>query len=191
MAIKSVAVLKTFFETGDKPTQQQFWDFLDSYIHKDDGIAISDVSGLVTALNNKVDISVLANYAQLNKIMVYADVVDELATISHNDAAFVLIKNVGIFKAFVDAGGPDLSTNFPADTGWIWSLVMNAGIAIKGEYANNTDALADGLMPGDLYNLPMDTDNALVAVVKAAAEVARITEDGEERLTEDDELRIV
>lgn len=31
-----IATLKQWFETGDFPTQQQFWDWLDSYVHKDD-----------------------------------------------------------------------------------------------------------------------------------------------------------
>ncbi|MBV6442765.1 MAG: hypothetical protein EPGJADBJ_04489 [Saprospiraceae bacterium] len=52
MAKQSVATLKGWFETGDKPTQQQFWDWLDSFIHKDDAIAQSQITGLVTSLNS-------------------------------------------------------------------------------------------------------------------------------------------
>ena len=33
---RTLAELKTFFETGDKPTQQEFYDWLDSFVHKDD-----------------------------------------------------------------------------------------------------------------------------------------------------------
>ena len=46
MAQKTKAVLKAFFETGDKPTQQQFSDWLDSYVHKDDSISVDKVAGL-------------------------------------------------------------------------------------------------------------------------------------------------
>ncbi len=55
MAIKSVAELKSFFETGDKPTQQQFYDWLESFIHQTEGIAIANVAGLVAALVEKAD----------------------------------------------------------------------------------------------------------------------------------------
>lgn len=55
MAIKSVNELKTYFETNDKPTQQQFWDWLESFIHKTDGIAIADVTNLQSVLNAKVE----------------------------------------------------------------------------------------------------------------------------------------
>lgn len=33
MAVKSRDILKTYFETGDFPTQEQFWDWLDSFVH--------------------------------------------------------------------------------------------------------------------------------------------------------------
>lgn len=44
MSKKSIEVLKTFFETGDRPTQQQFHDWLDSYHHKDAAALISEKS---------------------------------------------------------------------------------------------------------------------------------------------------
>lgn len=47
---KSIAVLKSYFKTGDKPTQQQFYDFLESYLHLDSYILASQVTGLETAL---------------------------------------------------------------------------------------------------------------------------------------------
>lgn len=55
MAIQTRDQLKQWFETGDKPTQQQFWDWLDSYFHKTDGIAMADITGLVAALLLKAD----------------------------------------------------------------------------------------------------------------------------------------
>lgn len=40
-AIKSRSILKTYFETGDVPTQEQFGDLIDSYIHQtDDGLIL-------------------------------------------------------------------------------------------------------------------------------------------------------
>lgn len=36
-------ILKTYFETGDKPTEQQFSDLIDSYHHVDNGVIISKI----------------------------------------------------------------------------------------------------------------------------------------------------
>jgi hypothetical protein len=56
MAIKLRNILKTFFETGDKPTQQQFWDWHDSYWHKtDDAIPVENIDGLAEILDEKAD----------------------------------------------------------------------------------------------------------------------------------------
>jgi hypothetical protein len=48
---KSISVLKNYFKKGDKPTQQQFYDFLESFVHLDSTILASQVQGLETALN--------------------------------------------------------------------------------------------------------------------------------------------
>ena len=50
MAIVSKSVLKTYFETGDYPTQSQFSDFIDSVVTKDN--ADSDYAALFAHLNN-------------------------------------------------------------------------------------------------------------------------------------------
>ncbi len=36
-------ILKSYFETGDKPTEKEFGDLIDSYHHQDSGIIITDV----------------------------------------------------------------------------------------------------------------------------------------------------
>jgi hypothetical protein len=41
MAKKPINTLKEFFETGDRPTQGQFEDLIDSFIHKDSGAVVS------------------------------------------------------------------------------------------------------------------------------------------------------
>lgn len=51
MAIQPLNTIKGWFETGDKPTQNQFWDWLDSFRHKSDAIPMADVSGLDVALS--------------------------------------------------------------------------------------------------------------------------------------------
>lgn len=47
MSIETRTVLKTYFETGDIPTQDQFYSLIDSYVHKlDDGVTVFQVAGL-------------------------------------------------------------------------------------------------------------------------------------------------
>ena len=54
MAERNRTTLKSYFETGDAPTQTQFSDLIDSFLSLvDDTIAIADVVGLSTALNAK------------------------------------------------------------------------------------------------------------------------------------------
>lgn len=38
MAIRSRATLKTFFETDDRPSQQEFYDLIDSLVHKNEDV---------------------------------------------------------------------------------------------------------------------------------------------------------
>ena len=49
--------LKNWFKTGLKPTQTQFWAWIDSYWHKDEPIPQSAVQNLQLTLNAKVETS--------------------------------------------------------------------------------------------------------------------------------------
>src|ERR1035437_9190521 len=55
MAKQTINTLRQWFRTGIKPTQQQFWDWLDSFWHKDDKIPITSLDGLQTELDKKAD----------------------------------------------------------------------------------------------------------------------------------------
>jgi hypothetical protein len=60
MAVRSRSTLKTYFETQDQPTQAQFWDWLDSYVHKNDLIPVENVQGLQELLagNGPIEVTV-------------------------------------------------------------------------------------------------------------------------------------
>lgn len=53
MSQQNRETLKTYFETGDKPTQEQFEELIDSYWHKSDEIKISDISKLEETIENQ------------------------------------------------------------------------------------------------------------------------------------------
>jgi len=52
MPVQNINTIKNWFVTGAKPLQQQFWDWLDSFRHKDDKIAFTD---LTNALQNDIN----------------------------------------------------------------------------------------------------------------------------------------
>jgi len=57
-------ILKNWFRTGDKPLQEQFWNWMDSYWHKDESIPMQKVEGLGSVLGNKAEASHLQYYAK-------------------------------------------------------------------------------------------------------------------------------
>lgn len=59
MAKQSIEQLKQWFESGDYPTQAQFWDWLDSFIHKDDQLTVENIQNLSTILSQKAEASAL------------------------------------------------------------------------------------------------------------------------------------
>lgn len=150
MAVKSLDILRGFFETGDKPTKEQFWDFLDSYIHKIDGVTIPDVSGLVAALANKADVSALAIYATKSKAMVSAADTAALASLSVYDSGFVLVRHVGLFSVF-DTGSVPVDvviTYASADAGKVWGLIL-------------AESTGGDLLLDKIADLEANTDNSI------------------------------
>jgi len=59
MAVKTVGELKAFFETGDKPTQEQFYDWIESYRHVLDKIVFADLhpdlQAIITAIRGVLE----------------------------------------------------------------------------------------------------------------------------------------
>jgi hypothetical protein len=55
MAIRDRDTLKSWFRTGLYPTQEQFWDWIDSYYNKLEGIDLDDLPGLTDYLNERND----------------------------------------------------------------------------------------------------------------------------------------
>jgi hypothetical protein len=68
MAIRTPAQLKSYFETGKFPTQEQFADLIDSVRHVQAAVAMSDVSGLTAALNGLVAIAQLPTLLEAFKV---------------------------------------------------------------------------------------------------------------------------
>nr|DAY34495.1 MAG TPA: GDSL like Lipase Acylhydrolase [Caudoviricetes sp.] len=63
MAKTTINIIKSWFKTGLKPTQDQFWSWQDSYWHKDEIIPQENIQNLSTTLSSKADADQLANKA--------------------------------------------------------------------------------------------------------------------------------
>ena len=63
MAKTAINTIKNWFKTGLKPTQDQFWNWMDSYWHKDELIPQDKIQDLSTTLSGKADADQLANKA--------------------------------------------------------------------------------------------------------------------------------
>ena len=63
MAKTTINIIKSWFKTGLKPTQDQFWSWQDSYWHKDEIIPQESIQDLNTTLSSKADADQLANKA--------------------------------------------------------------------------------------------------------------------------------
>jgi len=48
--------IKSYFETGDKPKQQEYWDTWDSYWHKDEILPQERIEQLQQTLSKKTDV---------------------------------------------------------------------------------------------------------------------------------------
>ena len=68
MAKQSISTIKNWFRTGLKPTQAQFWDWLDSYFHLDSTIPTANVAGLdgiIAGLPTSDDLAALRGAAPI------------------------------------------------------------------------------------------------------------------------------
>ena len=63
MAQTAINTIKQWFKTGSKPTQEQFWSWMGSSLHKDELIPQGNIQDLSTTLSGKADADQLANKA--------------------------------------------------------------------------------------------------------------------------------
>ena len=118
MAKQSINTLKAWFETGDYPTQQQFWDWLDSFIHKDDALDISNVDGLEDALILKADASQIT--ALINAVLLNAGTTSWLVPAGTLIEMFLIIAPTTInFSVGTTEGGQEVIETYEVA---VWSV---------------------------------------------------------------------
>ena len=90
---QTIAQLKAWFTRGKYPTQQQFHDALDSFVHKDDKIGIGAMSQeVIDTFNNKAEVTALAAEvtARQNDVRELGGRIDELGaeTLVYDESDF-------------------------------------------------------------------------------------------------------
>lgn len=109
--------IKNWFKTGLKPTQEQFWAWMDSYWHKAEKIPMSSIDGIDTALENKADAQQLVGKADLISGKVPLSQLPFGDDVLHYDtfSAFPPIGEVG--KFYIDTA---------EDSSYIWDNEIQA-----------------------------------------------------------------
>lgn len=183
MAVQTVDQLKQWFQTRDKPTQQQFWDWLDSFVHKNEGIGWDNIAGLVEILQGKVDTATLELYALKSQIMLLVDEVTGLIALSRRDAAFVLLRDYAILAPLHTSELPNDDTTFPSsEEGWLWQVVIRQGAGSEtGMLADRFTIAAD-----HTYTLDIGFSIDKIKIKPVGAETIRagLTEGGQEVIIE-------
>ena len=62
MATTALITIKNWFKTNLKPTQEQFWAWMDSFWHKGEKIPITSIDDIENILNAKADAEALTNH---------------------------------------------------------------------------------------------------------------------------------
>jgi len=111
MAIQNINTLKSWFKRGFKPLQQQFYDWMDSYWHKDEQLPISSVNGLESILNtlpSQSAISALMAVFLPELINGTADLVYTLKANSRLQSVIIIPSADVTIKIGTTAGGQDV-----------------------------------------------------------------------------------
>ena len=123
MPVVTKDTLKTYFETGDYPTQQQFTNLIDSLRHVNDPIAFADLAEeVITAINNAAD--------STGNAPIVTEPGATTVTIPHGTLIdlVVVLNSVGvIFSAGWSDGGTDVIDNFqiPDNKSVISTIIYN------------------------------------------------------------------
>lgn len=187
MAKKAIDVLKSYFETGDQPTQPQFSDLIDSFFHKDGTISIENITGLTEILQGLENIQIsdvqglqdaldsLANI-QISDVQNLQAVLDSLQTRNISDIAGLtealndintLLGTINNSYVHQEAGKGLSTEDFTTVLKEKLENIVTGGIELKGVFLNNGDAISGGLFPGDFYRIPITSasEASVIAMV--------------------------
>ena len=174
MAQKNRTTLKSYFETGDKPTESQFEDLIDSFVsHQDD----SFVSSLPNATTSQKGIAEQATLAEVNA--------------GTDDSRFVTAKGAKqaaiIHAPVLSVNGQTGNITVGHDSGWQSASLINGFVHYGGAYEparyrrKNGVVYLQGLIKGGtagspIFHLPSDfrPSKRLIFAIIGNGNIARI-----------------
>lgn len=135
--------IKYCFRNGAKPTEKQFWAWIDSVFHKDDKIPIESVEGMDKALESKADADLLDNKADLDNGKLRLSQMPDHPLISRNEQKNITA--IGTSKRAIVA--PEYLKN---------SLIIGTNVApvITGAPDNNNGNYSQGYILSGIDILP-------------------------------------
>ncbi|WP_202704038.1 hypothetical protein [Flavobacterium sp. UGB4466] len=106
MALQTLNTIKSWFKTGFKPTQTQFWDTWDSFRHKYEKVPVKEIEGIDELLSAKADKTVLndhltdknAHAPQGLKSVLDTNPIAAYPTDSHGYSNATIMGNYGNYK---------------------------------------------------------------------------------------------
>jgi hypothetical protein len=187
MSKQSISTIQNWFRTGQKPTQAQFWDWLDSFFHKDDDIPSAQVEGLQELLATKMDIKQVVTSEQVGtynskKNYVYDTGLAEYVSYKNSESTDEQFQSEGFYRLKEDApAGENPETNpehWAYQGGTIGDITIEDVVGLREELDDNSTASA---------NAQSTADSAVSAAADArsAADAAQTDIDDHKNATSD------
>jgi len=172
--MKTKEELKLYFENGDKPTQEHFWQWLDSYWHKDEKIAENSISSMEKVfpliINNEFKGSFLS--------ITFPDTIKKIGDNAYNYSGFLyqvreVVLNEGLEEIGRAAFGAQCikrvktpstlkiirsnafsgQANINNFSDSLDEIILNEGLEIIEDYAFNSASLKDLHIPSSVQSV--------------------------------------
>jgi hypothetical protein len=148
--MKTKEELKLYFENGDKPTQDHFWQWLDSYWHKDEKIDMTKIAGLENGprandFYAEIDENGNASIAHVSKRRIF--IKPGTLNIPANFAQGLAISEVSIPDSVTNIGSYAFSNSL------FTSLKLPKGITVVNEGVFEYGALTSLEIPGNITGI--------------------------------------
>jgi len=134
MPITDANTLKSWFQSKDKPTQEQFWSLIDSFRHKQDNVPASDVDGLSGLLSNyllKKEVSEPGVYDPAENYF-FGAANQQYVSFANESSANPQFQSEGFYRLVEDAPAGESPETHPAHwayQGAVWGELAIADVA--------------------------------------------------------------
>lgn len=160
--------LRNLFKKGLKPTEDAFYNLFDSYHHKDELIPQESVSGLQTALANKLDVGVQEtlvnsfNEAVAAVQSAYLGIATTTTTPPATGAYWYRVDAPGTYTNFLEGESPITVTQNELDDNFVYFNVTN-GVVSK-ELSKKPTVAIDGAIELNQITKAVNGDTSFRAI---------------------------